>query len=75
VIETTSFKKSSMFWCDCVFNNFIAKFVPSNNVPYKICRKNVIQLLKIWGKFHSIFFKMWIWKNINEIMNSTKARC
>jgi hypothetical protein len=39
VIDTTSFKKSSMPWWDFVVNSFTANFVPSNKIPYKIHKK------------------------------------
>ncbi len=48
VIDTTSFKKSSMPWWDFVVNSFTANFVPSNRIPYKIHKKMMCCLLEIW---------------------------
>ncbi len=48
VIDTISFKKSSMLWWDFVINSFTANFVPSNRIPYKIHKKMMCCLLEIW---------------------------
>jgi hypothetical protein len=54
VIDTISFKKSSMPWWDFVVNSFIGNFVPSNRIPYKIHKK----MICVYWKFDTIQTKV-----------------